>query len=266
MPFSETGGHPEEHWTWLFDDFIRPSVESHGYACTRSQASPSNIISGIVDELFNADVVLAVLTDFNPNVWYELGTRHALKHGTVMVIEKGQVLPFDIRHFGSIFYSQYDRPTFEAEVGAFLKTIEESNHPDSPVFQYFASSPIQLAPISRSVQNSSLTFEGALDSAEESILVVGQNLNSLATDTRHKLKLFEILQQKKITVQLLLCDPNEEDLVETTGKFTGGVTFREDLDVAVSAFTGWEKEISSKPSTFKGRLEVRGSTRLEMSR
>lgn len=259
MPFSETSGHTQAHWTWLFDEFIRPSVEAHGYRCVRSAASPRNIIAGIVHELFTVDVVLAVLTDFNPNVWYELGTRHSLRRGTIMVIDKDQELPFDIRHFGCIFYSQYERPSFELEVGIFLNAIEESNRPDSPVFEYFTSSPVQMAAISSSVLNSGLTFEDALDTAQQSMLVVGQNLNSLATDSRYKLKLFSTLEEKDVTVQLMVCDPNQTEIVEATGKFTGGTNFPEQLKDSVSAFTNWQKEIIGRPSKIKGRLEVRGS-------
>jgi hypothetical protein len=50
------------------------------------------MLGGIV----NSDLVLAVLTDYNPNVWYELGTRHSLRHGTIMMLERGQKIPIDI--------------------------------------------------------------------------------------------------------------------------------------------------------------------------
>lgn len=106
MPFSATGGRPTGYWDKFFYDFIKPAVEKLGYACTRSSANPGNIMKAIVKELVNSDVVLAVLTDYNPNVWYELGTRHSLKHGTIMMLEKGQKIPSDLIQYGVICYDE----------------------------------------------------------------------------------------------------------------------------------------------------------------
>jgi hypothetical protein len=63
-----------------------------------------NIIKAIVNELYYSHIVLAVLTDYNPNVLYELGTRHSLKRGTIMMLQKGQKIPFDIAQYGVIYY------------------------------------------------------------------------------------------------------------------------------------------------------------------
>src|SRR5215472_18313332 len=96
MPFSTIGTkHTAKYWDKLFSNFIKPAVDNLGYTCKRSTADPGNIMKAIINELVNSDVVLAVLTDYNPNVWYELGTRHSLKHGTIMMLERGQDIPFD---------------------------------------------------------------------------------------------------------------------------------------------------------------------------
>ena len=42
-------------------------------------------------ELLVADLVVADLTINNPNVWYELGVRHALRARGVVVVSGGQV-------------------------------------------------------------------------------------------------------------------------------------------------------------------------------
>src|SRR2546423_12316911 len=38
----------------------------------------------VLRHLYEADVVIADLTDLNPNVLYELGVRNALRHGTIL--------------------------------------------------------------------------------------------------------------------------------------------------------------------------------------
>lgn len=108
MPFSKTSErHDDTYWTAVFEKRIRPSVESLGYLCKRSEAVPTNIIKNVIKSLLEADLVIAVLTDKNANVWYELGIRHVLRKGTIMMMEKGQKLPFDISQYGVLFYEDH---------------------------------------------------------------------------------------------------------------------------------------------------------------
>lgn len=104
MPFSQTvGEHDEEYWTVFFET-IKRIMEENGYCCTRSEVGPYKLFANIVKYIENSDVVIAILTDLNANVWYELGIRHTLKIGTIMLMQEGQKVPFDISDFGIIFY------------------------------------------------------------------------------------------------------------------------------------------------------------------
>lgn len=104
MPFSKTvDQHDEEYWT-IFFNIIKKIMEEKGYVCTRSEVGPYKLFSNIVENIEKSDVVVAVLTDFNANVWYELGIRHTLRTGTIMLLQEGQKAPFDISDFGIIFY------------------------------------------------------------------------------------------------------------------------------------------------------------------
>jgi hypothetical protein len=144
--FFNNRGRGNGYWDNFFSDFIKPAVEKLGYACSRSSADPGNIMKAIVKELLNSDVVLAVLTDYNPNVWYELGTRHSLKHGTIMMLENGQKIPFDLKPYGVIFYDDDDAgvPKFQENLQNAIHKIE-SDGPDSPV-QDFVTHIIQRKP------------------------------------------------------------------------------------------------------------------------
>lgn len=104
MPFSKTvEKHDEEYWT-IFFDTIKKIMEENGYSCTRSEVGPYKLFSNIIKNIEDSDVVIAILTDFNSNVWYELGIRHTLRTGTIMLLQEGQKVPFDICDFGIIFY------------------------------------------------------------------------------------------------------------------------------------------------------------------
>lgn len=104
MPFSRTvDQHDEEYWNVFFDT-VKRIMNENGYDCTRSEIGPYKLFSNIVENIENSDIVIAVLTDFNSNVWYELGIRHTLKTGTIMLLQEEQKVPFDVNDFGIIFY------------------------------------------------------------------------------------------------------------------------------------------------------------------
>lgn len=142
MPFSQTTEkHTAVYWDNFFLKFIKPAVEKFGYSCSRSKAQPSNIIKDILKELLEVKLVLAVLTDYNANVWYELGIRHALRKGTIMIIEEGEKLPFDISQYGVIMYSDtiVGAPDFEEKLKSFIERIETDKPADSPAIDFLDS-------------------------------------------------------------------------------------------------------------------------------
>ena len=142
MPFSATTEkHTSSYWDNFFFKFVKPSIEKLGYSCSRSKAHPSNIIKDILKELLNADLVLAVLTDFNANVWHELGIRHALRKGTIMMIEEGQKLPFDISQYGVIKYEDTisGASDFEEKLRSFIQKIEIDEPADSPAIDFLGT-------------------------------------------------------------------------------------------------------------------------------
>lgn len=57
----------------------------------------SSISSEIMRHLVEDDLVIADLTSGNPNAFYELALRHALKKPVVHIIREGEKIPFDVR-------------------------------------------------------------------------------------------------------------------------------------------------------------------------
>ncbi len=106
MPFSKSIGHTAEHWTEHYEKFLKPLVEESGvYQASRSVALRGDILSSIIRNLVVCPVVVADLTDANPNVYWELGVRQSFKHGTITIAEDGTKLPFDINRKGTLFYA-----------------------------------------------------------------------------------------------------------------------------------------------------------------
>lgn len=67
-------------------------------------STPGTITTDILLQIMNSDYVIADITYPNPNVFYELGLRHASRPGTILVKEKNSVLPFDIHNLRCFEY------------------------------------------------------------------------------------------------------------------------------------------------------------------
>lgn len=106
MPFSKTTDkHTEEYWTQHFRDYLKPLIEEcPDLMAARSEALRGDILKQIITNLIAAPVVVANLTDANPNVYWELGIRQSFKHGTVTIAEEGTRIPFNLSMKGSLFY------------------------------------------------------------------------------------------------------------------------------------------------------------------
>ena len=58
-----------------------------------------NILKDIITGLASADLIVAHLSDNNPNVYYELGVAHGLRQTTVLLTQNLDELPFDLRSY-----------------------------------------------------------------------------------------------------------------------------------------------------------------------
>lgn len=101
MPFGTktTADGNQIHFNVVHDKLIRPALSLAGLKAFRAddEQRAGDIRSDMFQELLLADLVLADISIDNPNVWYELGVRHALRSRGVVLISGGQTpKAFDI--------------------------------------------------------------------------------------------------------------------------------------------------------------------------
>ena len=85
---------------------FRILVWESGFKCVRSDELQHN--AGMMDVVYenikSAHIVVADMTGRNPNVFYEVGYAHALGKDVVLLAQRAEDLPFDLRGFNHIVY------------------------------------------------------------------------------------------------------------------------------------------------------------------
>jgi hypothetical protein len=108
----------------------------------RASAPQGNIVKSILKDLKESDIVIAVLTDHNANVFYELGIRHTQSNKTLMLCEESQNIPFDLKNYGVGLYKD-NRLRYKHLEKELLERFEQiaSNPkmPDNPFFDFFVN-------------------------------------------------------------------------------------------------------------------------------
>lgn len=81
-----------------FDLIFKPVLNELDYGVTRADkiGSPGSISREIVENIISSDLVIADVSDENPNVFYELAIRNAIKKPVIVFKGLEQIMPFDI--------------------------------------------------------------------------------------------------------------------------------------------------------------------------
>lgn len=137
---------------YIYEDFIKKAVDSfeseeYTFSGERYTSSSGNIIKGIVNKLYQADVVIADITGLNPNVMYELGIRHTLMDNTILLAQDTTQIPSDLKSYIAVIYD-YPWDThkadeiysvFEKELHKALnERLEKWNESDNPVRDFLS--------------------------------------------------------------------------------------------------------------------------------
>lgn len=123
MPFSQSSDdHTEEYWTNHFNNFLKPLIEEiPEVEAYRVESLHGDIIKQIITDLMVAPIVVAELTDHNPNVFWELGVRQSFKYNTITIAEEGTKLPFDVSIKATLFYN----PSSHLKMEEFRKKLKQ---------------------------------------------------------------------------------------------------------------------------------------------
>lgn len=86
---------------------IKTVLEDNGRVCVRADEiyQTKEILNIIFEHMHRAELIIADLTDKNPNVFYELGYAHSMDKNTILLTQNIDDVPFDLRNRQLIEYT-----------------------------------------------------------------------------------------------------------------------------------------------------------------
>ena len=138
-PIGEPESETRKRSDQILKHVINPAVEKCGYCATRSDkiSEPGMITSQVIQHIVDDPLVIADLTETNPNVFYELAIRHVICKPFVQIIKKGEPIPFDVAGARTIYVDHRDLDSVEEaklEIIAQILSLEsDSSKLETPI-------------------------------------------------------------------------------------------------------------------------------------
>lgn len=104
-PIGDENTTIRRHIDGIIDQAIVPAIgEEFDVKVAHREYEIGSINDKVIQSVCNSDLVVANLTDLNPNVMFEIAIRYSFGKPAIVIAENGTKLPFDIADEKAIFY------------------------------------------------------------------------------------------------------------------------------------------------------------------
>ncbi len=287
MPFGQKkdpsrADQPAIDFNAIYENGIRPAIEDAGMVPVRADEEKTLgiIHKPMFERLLLSDFAIAELTIPNPNVFYELGVRHASRHNTTLPIFADHAsLPFDTALLRARpdelqpnnAFGPDEAAALRKSLGDRLKVLRElartTDAEDSPVFQLVTAS-----------QQGNMPAEAALRRIQETDGSLYELLNRysghdktdifremVAYADRRKRELGAARRLKKAEA-LIELNRIRDDMRPFEGTEAGAIV---DLDLSYRAIGAWDEMIAlydDMPEILKRSVLVREQLAFALNR
>lgn len=203
-PIGETGSDTRKRSDIVLKYVISPAAEFCGYSALRADqiSEPGLITSQVIQHIIDDPLVIADLTERNPNVFYELAIRHALRKPLVQIIKQGEQIPFDVAGTRTIPVDHRDLENVEATKQEIIRQIQAlENKPQDMETPISVAVELQFLRQSENPEQRSLADVVSSLSDIKTELVNLQK-NAKLADQRNTTDMLEEMQQRLKVSQL----------------------------------------------------------------
>ena len=141
-PIGEDGSDTRDRSDKVLKHIITPACKECGYKPIRADeiSEPGIITTQVIQHVVDDPLVIADITGRNPNVFYELAVRHAIRKPVVQIIQASETIPFDVAHQRTIKVDHKDLDSVAACVDELTRQIRAAEKDPAKV-----DTPISMA-------------------------------------------------------------------------------------------------------------------------
>lgn len=184
MPFGskpDVNGRPLD-FDKVYQYLIKPPIAAMGIECIRCDeiGEAGWIHAKMIAHIYQDDIAVVDITTLNPNVFYELGVRHALCASvTVLIRKKDTKLPFNIQGLNVIEYDPEDMESVEntkTKIQEFVRNGLQASTGDSLVHEVL---PLKIATAPRVIEETQQFSYSLIESPEKSIHITTGDIQKI---------------------------------------------------------------------------------------
>ena len=128
-PIGDPGSAPREHADDIYTHIIRPALPQFGVEPQRAEeiTEPGRISQQMFRAILEADFCIALLTDHNPNVFYEVAIAQAVAKPVIFIGADDEAMPFDLKDLRSIRYKRAasrDNARYAGELAKYVAALQ----------------------------------------------------------------------------------------------------------------------------------------------
>jgi hypothetical protein len=132
-PIGVEGSDVRRHADEALAHIIKPVMEACNIEAIRSDhlQDPGRRTEQMLEHIISDELCIAVLSGYNPSVFYELVIAQFAQRPVIIMLEKGQELPFDVKDLRCVYYDLWPTPivngTYMRDLIAQVRALEERN-------------------------------------------------------------------------------------------------------------------------------------------
>jgi len=142
VPIGANNSSTRRRTDGIIEAAIKPVLAKYNFTPVPAHqiTDTGSITHGIIEHILEDRLVIADITELNPNVMYELAVRHCAAKPIITIAEEGTKLPFDIADQRTVFYINDARGIIDLQdqldkIVNSLSSKLDSDDIDNPIYK-----------------------------------------------------------------------------------------------------------------------------------
>lgn len=207
-------------------ELIKQISNTNGFICSRADSIPGKrIVKDIVENICYCDAIIADISQYNPNVFYEIGISHSMGCKTIIIMDTDTQPPFDIQPYRIIRYDLkndkiVNQDEFTSVINESLKKIRIGEAIENPVQDFIPLDYMRLFHGSLRIQRSTPRDTAKQKGYHLNILAISPHAEDVAQGCLGTLLYFKERLKAKIYIEILIPGSDKALITQSSNKPT----------------------------------------------